>query len=271
MQLGNLFKPKASALIQDISKHEIFLHSGSLAYTTGLALAPFVIVMLSLAGRVSPETQQEIIGQLTSSLGRDVGAAFQMIIESIRKSNSSGNFPSSIGLCVLIFSASAIFSQLRMALDKVDGWEPPPKASGLWIYLEDKVFSIGLVLGFAILSITFLVISTVPIVFFPQRSGHLWKLFSFVFNLFIFTGLFASLFRFIPSLKLPWRRCLFSGLCATIFFLIGNFLIGIYLAHTAGGSIYGAAGSLIVFLVWVYYIAFTFLLSYEVTKSRFGH
>lgn len=253
--------------LSDIDRHNIFIFSSALAYTTALALAPFVLMLLSFSSFLSAELQSKLYEQLVSSFGSQVGKTIQIIIEKNSEAPKTSGFSGIIGVLVLAFSASVIFYQLRLALDRINEYKPKESQSGVWSFLKDRLFSIGLVFGFAFLSIVSLMISIgLNLAFGP---GGVWyiNLLSLVGNFLIFSILFTAIYRYVPSSTLSFKTCLISGVVSTVFFLIGKSLIGIYIANAGFESSYGAAGSLVVFLVWVYYIALVLLTSYEFSKN----
>ena len=258
---------RLTQLSRDITDHETFLHAGSLAYTTALALAPFMIILLSVAALLGQDFQNTIYAQLKELLGHQAGGAVEIVVEHADTSRRVSGVSGAIGFAVLAVSASAIFSQLRAALDKIDGHQGDQTESTAWALLREKFLSVGLVFGFVFLSITSLAMTTAIAFFFRGRVEFGWEVGTSLVNLAVFTALFTAIFRFVPSANHDWRRCWISGLSGTLFFLVGKWGIGFYLGRASVGSAYGAAGSLIVFLVWVYYTTTTLLISYEVTHT----
>lgn len=254
-------------LVDDLSKHEVFLLAGSLAYTTALALAPFVIIMLSIVQIFGTSAQERLVEEMTLLLGEHAGAAVKLIVKNANGEAKMTGVSGLLGFLVLIVSASAIFSQLRVALDKINDRKETKESQGIWAFVREKFLSVGLVLGFVFLLITSLFVTTAISFLFQGSDGHLWKVISFAVTSVLFTILFTAMFRFIPSDRFSWTRCTVSGLCGTAFYSLGKALIGFYLGKSAVGSAYGTAGSLIVFLVWVYYTTLTLLVSYEFTKE----
>ena len=253
--------------VDDVDKHEIFTLSGSIAYTTALAIAPFLLILLSLASLLGPELQEKLYVNLASSIGEKAGQTILDIVQNTRKNSSFSGWSGLIGFVILVISASAIFAQLRVALNKINEHQAEKNKSGLWLFVQDRFLSMGLVFGFAFLSIVSMMVSTTIAVVFTTGEGIFWEIISILVNFVIFSVLFMAIYRVIPSDKLDWRRCRISGMVSAIFYLIGKNLISLYLAHAGLESAYGAAGSLIVFLVWVYYTAMTLLISYEFTKN----
>ncbi|MFN3454386.1 MAG: YihY/virulence factor BrkB family protein [Pseudobdellovibrio sp.] len=262
--LGERFK----ILFQNLSDHDIFILAGSFAYTTALALSPFLVIVLSLLVVLGPSSQQAIIEQLSSLIGQDGGEAIKMIAENAEKNSKFSGVSGFISFLIILISASAIFTQMNDAFDRINETKADEKESGLKVFLKEKVFSVGLVLGFTFLMIVSLfVTASLSLAFTSYEKTILLTILSIFLNIIIFSILFTCMFRFIPTEKMPWSRCLISGFSATIFFLIGKNLIGLYLGKSAVGSSYGAAGSLVVLLVWLYYTALTLFISFEFTKT----
>lgn len=251
---------------EDIDKHEIFLLAASIAYTTALALAPFLLIILSISSLLGADMQRDLANQITANVGEKAGAAVNEIVKNAKAHPTLSGISGIVAFIVLLISSSAIFSQLRVALDKVNDFKLPKGNSGFKAFLKDKVFSVGLVFGFAFLSIVSLVASTTISTLFSGGEGFLWKTASFVFNFLMFGALFAIIYRFIPTSKQTWKTCIISGFISAFFYIIGKALITFYLAKASFESSYGAAGSLIALLAWVYYSALTLLVSYEFSK-----
>ena len=266
MKMATL-KKNFNEFADSIDKHEIFTLAGSLAYTTALAIAPFLLILLSVASLLGPELQEKLYTNLASSIGDKAGQTIIDIVKNTRENSEFSGLSGLIGFIILVISASAIFAQLRVALDKINEHKDAKNKSGIWIFIKDRFLSMGLVFGFAFLSIVSMMISTTIAIVFIGGEGIFWEAISTLVNFVIFSILFMSIFRVIPSDKLEWRRCRISGMVSAVFYLIGKNLISLYLAHAGLESSYGAAGSLVAFLVWVYYTSMTLLISYEFTKN----
>jgi membrane protein len=263
-------KERAKSLFANISKHEILLLAGSLAYTTALSIAPFILILLSFASFLSDSLQSRLYKQLSNVAGAKAGETIQGIIENANKHPSASGISGIIGLIVLAVSASAIFAQLRVSLDKINEHQDTAESSGLMGFLKERFLSVGLVFGFAFLSIASLMVTTVLAMLFEGTEGVIWQVISFAVTFLAFAVLFAAIYRFVPSDTLSWRRCAISGVVSAIFYIIGKALIGIYLAKAGLESSYGAAGSLVVFLAWVFYTTLTILVSYEFSSNLLG-
>ncbi|MGE3760215.1 MAG: YihY/virulence factor BrkB family protein [Pseudobdellovibrionaceae bacterium] len=241
----------------------IFMLGGSIAYTVALALAPFVIILLAFASLLGQGFQSRMYEQLTQLMGPEAGKAVQLVVESADNNQSITTISGLVGLMVLAVSASAVFGQIRSALDIMNHTPEEKIPSGIKGFFKDKAFSLGLVFGFVFLSIASLAVTAIISGIFYGREEVLWSITSALTNLALFWGLFTLLFRFTPTERMPWRNCAVSGICAAVFYLTGKSAIGMYLGNASVGSAYGAAGTFVVFLVWVYYTTVTLLISYE--------
>lgn len=261
---------KFKQLLFKIDRHEVFVMSAALAYTTSLALAPFVLIILSLFALLNFDMQEKFLAQLGSSLGPEVESAINSVIQNLNGNSQISGVSGLIGFVILLISASAIFTQLQIAIDKINEYVVPENKSGFVFYLKNKFLSLGLVLGFAFLSIVSLMVTTFMTMLYPSTQVLFWQTVSQIINFLLFTLLFTGIYRFVPSERLEWKKCLFSGLMSTLFYLLGKSVISSYLASAGLASMYGAAGSLVVFLAWVYYTSLMILLSYEISLHIFS-
>lgn len=260
-------KSRLSSSLTNANKHDIFVMSSSLAYTTALALAPFMLIILSFASLLSPDLQQSLYEGLNSAVGDKIASSILAMIENADKNPKLSGISGIIGIAVLAVSASAIFSNLKIALDKINEHAFAKDPTGIWFFIKGKLFSMGLVLGFAFLSVASLLFTMIIAIFYPSGMGFFWSLVSFAINFSLFSLVFTAIYRFVPTDKAQWKSCIISGVISTIFYLVGKKVIGLYLGKAGLESSYGAAGSLIVLLVWVYYTALTLLFSYEFTRD----
>ncbi len=258
---------KIQNFINQADEHEIFVMAAALAYATALALAPFTLIILALISFLNVNLQARFSYEMEQSLGVEAGAAVTAIIQNAGQHPKIASLSGLAGFVVLIISASIVFTQLQIALNKINNYTAPKHISGIKLYLKNKFLSLGLVLGFAFLSIVSLVTTAAISIVYPNTDGQIWHALSFIISFIMFTLLFTCIYRFVPTEKMNWKKCFLSGLISTVFYLIGKSLISLYLGKTGIGSAYGAAGSLIVFLVWVYYTSLTLLLSYELSVN----
>jgi membrane protein len=252
----------------------------ALAYYTLFSLAPVLIVAIAVAGLAfGPEAVRgEIVGQIDGLVGHEGALAVQAMLEAAARPSSS--IPATIiGAITFFLGATGAFLELQTDLDAI--WRVKPKEGGSFLaaLLKQRLISFGLVLGFSFLLLTSLVVSaglaalhTYMGTTFPAVAA-LWEALNIVVSLAVITALFAMIYKVLPDVKLAWGDVWVGGLVTAGFFTIGKSLIGLYIGTSAMASTYGAAGSVIVVLVWVYYSAQIILLGAEFTREyvkRFG-
>jgi membrane protein len=247
--------------------------SAALAYYSMLSLAPLLIFIMSIAALAfgKSSAQGQIIGQAQNFLGNEGAQVLQGMLYNAQKP-ASGILASAIGFVVLLYGASNVFSELRSALNKL--WDAHPQSpSGVWGWLKSNLFSIGMVLAIGFLLLIALVISAVLSAAAKYFSGILPvpAAVLYVLDFLITFGgivvLFALIFRYLPDVRIPWRNLWVGSIVTALLFNIGKYLIGIYLGKAAPGSSYGAAGSLVAVVVWVYYSAMIFYFGAELTRT----
>jgi membrane protein len=244
----------------------------ALAFYTILSLAPLVIVVIPIAALIFGHSaaQSQLLGQVESVFGRQASHAVKGMIEQAEKP-ASGTFASIIGLTALLFGASGVFGELQSALNKMWGVKPESEAGVFWESIKQRFFSFGMILAVGFLLLVSLVVSAALAVigrffaeFLPMPALVLSAI-DVVISLAGTAVLFALIFRYVPEVKIAWKNVWIGAAVTALLFTIGKFLIGLYLGKAAVGSAYGAAGSLVVVIVWVYYSAMIFLFGAEFT------
>jgi membrane protein len=233
----------------------------ALAYYTVFSLSPLLIIVIAFAGLVfgREAAQGEIVAQLHGLIGEESAKAVQAMIENAYKP-SSGVIATLIGLLTLLIGATGVFAELHDALNTI--WEVKPKSGlGLMGLIRDRFLSFAMVLGIGFLLLVSLAISAglaalgklmgsmVPT---PIYVGQILNLFgAFV----VIMLLFAMIYRILPDIEIAWSDVWIGAAFTSVLFTIGKFLIGFYLGRSSVGSAYGAASSLAIILIWVYYSA----------------
>jgi membrane protein len=256
-------------------------HLGAaLSYYTLFALAPILIVAISMAGLVfgAEAVRGEIVGQIDGLVGHEGALAVQAMLEGAAKPSSS--IPATIiGVITFFLGATGAFLELQTALNAI--WRVKPKVSGSFFrtLVIDRLISFGLVVGLGFLLLTSLLVSaglaaldTYMGQAFPG-AAVLWEALNVIVSLAVITLLFAMIYKVLPDVELAWSDVWVGALVTAGLFTVGKFLIGLYLGTSALASSYGAAGSVVVLLVWVYYSAQIILLGAEFTReyvTQFG-
>ncbi len=263
-----LTRDAVQAWIQDFAPSM----GAALAYYTIFSLAPMLIIVIAIAGFFFGQTtaQGEIVMQLRDMVG-DTGAA---AVEGLLKSASEpgkGIVAATLGTLTLMIGATAVFGELQSALNRI--WKVPAetKGGGLWKFLRTRLLSFGMVMGLGFMLLISLILSA-ALAALGQWWGNVlggWTIVLQVLNLAVsfavITGLFAMIYKFMPSAYIPWRDVWVGAVVTALLFTVGKFLIGLYLGKTNMASGFGAAGSLVVLLAWIYYSAQIFLLGAEFT------
>jgi len=244
----------------------------ALSYYTLFSIAPLLLIVISIAGMVfgREAAQGEIVAQLQGLMGEDGAHAVQGLLESASKPEASV-LASLASFALLLFGATTVFAELQDAFDRI--WRVParPRANGLWKLMRARVLSFGMMLGIAFLLMVSLVFSAVI-----SALGNWWgpyfgmgeavlQLTNLLVSFALITVLFALIYKILPRAHVEWRDVWIGSAVTSLLFSIGKLLIGLYIGKSAVASGFGAAGSLIVLLIWVYYSAQIFLLGAEFT------
>ena len=243
------------------SEHKAPKMGAALAYYTALSLAPLVIILLSILSLVFGEglARKELTSQVFQLMGQSGASTIAPILQS-SASKTSGIIGMAIGFITLLFGASGVFGELQDSLNRI--WEVPPRTGDtFWATIKSRFLSFAMVFVIGFLLLVSLIIST-AISGASQYLSHftpgleiVWQLLNMAVSFVVVSLLFAIIFRVLPDTKISWHDVWLGGALTALLFTIGKFLLGLYLGHAAIGSSYGAAGSLIVMLVWVYYAA----------------
>jgi len=243
----------------------------ALAFYTTLSMAPLLVLSIGVAGLIfgRQAAQGRIVYQIQSLVGREGGAAIQALLLETHKT-SSGILVTVMGIFMLLLGASGVFAELHDSLNLVWGVRVASNG-GLWSMVRYRFVSFAMVVGIGFLLIVSLLVNAAIAAagkffeqFLPAPEGLL-HLGSTVITLLAVTVLFALLYKVVPDVHIEWGDVWIGAAVTSLLFSIGKFLIGLYLGKAGVGSAYGAAGSLVVFLVWVYYSAQIFFLGAQFT------
>jgi len=267
-RVWNLVKQSVMAWIDDYAPSM----GAALAYYTVFSIAPLLIIVIAVAGFVfgREAVQGEIAAQLGGLLGEEAAVGVQGLIASAGEPKQ-GVIATVISIIVLVVGATTVFGELQSSLDRIWRVPAPAKASGLWNLLRTRIVSFGMVLGLGFLLLVSLVISAALAAFGSWWGGAFegWEFFlqiiNFAISFVLVTGLFAMIYKVMPRARVAWHDVWIGAGVTALLLEIGKLLIGLYLGKSGVTSGFGAAGSLVVLLVWVYYSAQIFLLGAEFT------
>jgi len=266
--LWTLLKEAGKAWLAD----DIPRFGAALAFYTLFSIAPVLIVAVSIAGVVfgAKASQGEIVRQFQGLMGEQGASAVETIIQSTQRPGLSA-FATLIGVVAILVGASGAFNELQAALNSI--WKIQKESKSIWIAaIKQRVLSLGLVVATGFLLLMSLIVTAslsaaerfvgmfIPISVVPLGSVN------FIVSFCVITLLFGAIFKFIPDTRIPWRDIWGGAAIAALLFIAGKAVIGLYLSHSALASAYGAAASLVVFLVWIYYSAQILLFGAEITR-----
>lgn len=247
--------------------------SASLAYYTVFSLAPLLLLMISLAGAFfgKDAINDKVFGEINGLVGNKAAIQVQDMIKSV---SLSGKTTSAvvIGIVTLIMGATSVFGEIQDSINMI--WKVKAKPKRGWLKLiKDRLLSSSLIVALGFLLIVSLVINGMVLAlsdvltrFLPDITVIFVNIINLVISFIVITVLFGVIFKVLPDVKIGWKDVRSGALFTAVLFMIGRFLIGFYISTTGTGSTYGAAGSLIVILVWVYYTAAILYFGAEFTQ-----
>ena len=248
------------------------LLAAALAYYTVFSITPLLVIAIAIAGAVfgRDAAEGEIVQQINQLVGQQGAQAIETALNNANQPQI-GSIASIISIVVLLIGASGVFAQLQEALNTV--WNVRTKSSaGIWGFIRKRLLSFGVVLAIGFLLLVSLVFSAIlsgigklEIDLLPGITP-LWQLVNFAISFSFISLLFALIYKYLPDVRIRWKDVWVGAIITALLFTIGKFLIGLYLGRGSLGSAYGAAGSLIVFLAWVFYSAQILLFGAEFTQ-----
>jgi YihY family inner membrane protein len=252
-------------------EHSASSLGAALSFYTLFSIAPILVIAMAVAGSIfgpnAAETQ--VLDQMRNLLGAAGANAVQSLLSSAHQSGLKG-FAAGIAVLTLLVGATSVFGELQYTLDYI--WKSPPKKTTAWWRIaRSRILSIGLILGVGFLLLVSLILSSALAAlgawlgaFFIQWNVILPTI-DLVLSLGLTTILFAMIFKYVPREDIAWGDVWIGGLATACLFSVGKLLIGLYLGRSSLSSAYGAAGSIMVLLVWIYYSAQIFLFGAEFT------
>ena len=266
--IAGLFKAAAVNWVKDYAQSM----GAALAFYTIFSIAPLLLIVIAIAGAVFGEeaARGEIYGQLQGMLGSHGATAVQGLLESVGRRSESVP-AAAFGVVVLFIGATTVFAELQDALDRI--WRAPqrPRNAGLWSLVRARLLSFGMILGIAFLLIVSLAFSAAMRALSrwwdPESTS--WITFTGLtelsLNIVLLTAVFAMIYKTMPRASIAWRDVWVGAAVTSVLFITGKALIGLYIGGSGITTLFGAAASLIVVLLWVYYSAQIFLFGAEFT------
>ncbi len=252
-----------------------FSYAGSLAFYTLFSLAPIMIIAVTVIGVVLGEeaAQGQVVAQLQGTMGHDAAAAIERAVAQSRI-EESGLLPTLLGVGALLVGATTVFAQMQFSLNTLWGVTARPSSNSALKFLKNRLLSLTVVLSIGFILLVSLVLGVVIRAMLQAADdllpfvGLLTTGAEFLVSLAVIAALFATIFKVLPDVVLRWQDVLVGAVVTAVLFAIGRSGIAIYLAYTATASTYGAAGSVVMILLWVYYSSLILLFGAAFTKCH---
>lgn len=245
--------------------------AAAVAFYTALSLAPILVVLLWVASVLGPETQQSLVDRITETVGTKAGEVVQTVVTNAAEQPNTASIAGYISIAVALFSATGAFAQLQHALNRIWNVERKP-GQGVKGAIGKRLVSLLMLIVLGVILFASVAASAVLTAIIGQAedilpgAGWIWQVLNWVISVIVFVVLFAAIFKILPDVKMDWRDVWLGATVTALLFAIGKFLLGFYLARAGTASAYGAAGSLLAFLLWVYYSTIILFLGAELTQ-----
>lgn len=254
-------------------EHRASSKGAALAFYTLFSLAPVLVLVIAIAGLFygKDAAQGELFFQLRGLVGSQGAQAIQLVLSGAAN-EKQGMIATVVAGALLLFGATSVFTELKGSLDEI--WQlPPSAASGIWDTLRTRLLSFGMVLVLGFLLLVSLVVSA-ALAFLEETMGAYWReaallltIANHVVSFCVISALFGVIYKMLPRVKLSWRDVVIGAFGTAALFTLGKYAIGAYIGNSGVADSFGAAGSLIALLLWVYYSAQVFFLGAEFARQ----
>jgi membrane protein len=275
------FGPLVKQTYKEFSEREPFNNAIIIAYYTIFSLPGLLVILINVAGYFfdSATVTEKITSQIQGTMGGTTAKDVEQIVSQSQKSEGT-TLASILGVATLLFGATGVFYQTQQILNKMWQVKPQPKKKFVKL-IKDRVFSFGLILVIGFLLLVSLVLSAGLTALSAWMSANvsegmvvLFKIVDILVSLGVVTLLFAAMYKFLPDAKIQWKDVWIGAVVTALLFVVAKFALGLYFGKSNPGSAYGAAGSIVLIMLWVSYAGMIFLFGAEFTQvysNRFGH
>jgi len=267
--------------VTDFITDAAMTHAAAVAFYTALSFAPLLMLTVFIFGQLDSisgaGTQGRVIGEIETLMGPEAAQVVDEVrSQQAEKDLSLFTLTGIVGILALLYSASGVFAQLQAALNNIWDVEPAP-GGGIMGWLRKRGLSAGVVFAILFLLLASLVVTAMLNAIFGGGGGEgrgggvIWMILELLVSAAVYIALFALIFKFLPDVTIPWRAVWLGAAVTAGLFVVGKWAIGLYLGRSDPGSAYGAAGSLLVLLIWVYHSGIIVFLGAEFTQSWAKH
>ena len=253
-------------------RDDVIILSAAMAFYAMLSLAPLLILLVTGTSLLGEDTQHRVVQRIEQTIGPQASQTIEAIITQAKAKPAAATTSAIIGLGVTLLAAMGGFLHLQTSLNRI--FKVRVKRKGLiFTWLWKRLLSLLMILAMGAVLVAAVVISSAISMIFPQ-GGLVWHILDLVITLLVFTAVFMAMFKILPDVELAWKDTLVGAILTAVLFLAGTYGISQYVSHTGTGSVFGAAGSLVVLLVWVFYSSVIVLFGAELTYAYtqfYGH
>jgi membrane protein len=257
--------------------HEPFQLAAALSYYTLLSMAPVLLIITGLGGFLlgQDEIQRELVAQVRAVMGEEGAVVVQTLIRNVEQPER-GVISMILGFALIIVGATTVFAQLQTSLNQIWNVRAAPSNAVLGL-VRSRLVSFGVVLSLGLILLVSLLLSAVLTALYDRISAILpgapfvWQAITDGVSIALLTLLIAALFKFVPDAHIAWRDTWIGAFATAVMLIAGKFAIGLYLGQASIGSAYGAAGSVVVLMAWVYYTSLILLFGAELTRAGARH
>jgi membrane protein len=255
-------KRLGAGTIKNYSDDNVAQLAAALSYYTAFALAPLLIIVIAVVGFFfkSEAATGEIFQQIRGFIGDQGAATIQQLVKHVSEHENAGGIAAIVSIITLFFGATGVFTEIQQSLNKIFKAKPKQK-SGFLKLVKDRFLSFAMVLGIGFLLLVSLILTaalTATVTYFNHLlpgTAFLWQAANFIVSFAVVVAPFGLMFKVLPDAEVSWKQAWIGSTLTAFLFTIGKTLIAIYLGKSTAASAYGAAGSLAVILIWVYYAA----------------
>ncbi len=249
---------------------EVLTRSAALAFYSSFAIAPLILLILSSLGFINLDMKNQLITEVGAVIGPNAAEVLQTIITQTKERPDLASLSGWFGIGLLLFSASIVFSELQSSLNQIFGVTESPKKdqsfkAAALDFVRRRLLSIGMVLSFIFITMVSLVLSATLSYMIKTDVVQITEVINNIFSFLIFGAIFAAMFKLLPERKLAAKNYLTGAAITAGLFVVGKYLISIYLAQSSNASVYGPAASLVLLLTWVYYSALIVFIGAELS------
>lgn len=250
----------------DFISDEATTQAAAVAFFTALSFAPMLVITITVSSYLGDDAQAKVVDQVRGLIGTSAAGAVDMVIDNAREKPTLGSMAGILSLLTLLLSATGMLVQLQSALNTI--WDVRAKPGrGVWNWLRKRVLTLGFLLVVIFILLVSLAVNA-ALAMVMSGQGWIWQSVNLIVSLLVFTLLFAAMFQVLPDVNIEWKNVWFGAATTAVLFIIGKWVIGLYLGNSGLGSAYGAAGSVIVFLIWVYYSCIILFFGAELTQAH---